>query len=296
MIYFRHDIRIFGGILMEKDKWKRSARLVDLTNQLLSHPYMLIPLTTFAKRYQSAKSSISEDLTIIDEVFRNEGSGELETVAGAAGGVRYIPKLDLARTQEILANLCVELAKPERILPGGFLYMSDLLGNPMLLSEVGRIWATLFAGVKIDAIMTVETKGIPLAYAVANYLRVPVVIARYDYRVTEGSVVTVNTVSGTSGKLKPLSLSKRSLPQGSRVLIIDDFMKAGGTVRGLQDLCREFDATVVGVGVLADAHVPGRLVEDFVSLLSVSEIHERERTIKVEIGNLFEEKGGEFDA
>lgn len=292
MVYFRHDIRIFGGILMEKEKWKRSARLVDLTNQLLSQPYKLIPLTTFAKRYQSAKSSISEDLTIIDEVFRNEGSGELETVAGAAGGVRYIPKLDLTRTEEILADLCVQLEKPERILPGGFLYMSDLLGNPTLLSEVGRIWATLFAGVKIDAILTVEIKGIPLAYAVANYLRVPVVIARYDYRVTEGSVVTVNTVSGSSGKLKPLSLSKRSLPQGSRVLvlIIDDFMKAGGTVRGLQDLCFEFDATVVGVGVLAEAHVPGRLVDDFVSLISVSEIHERDRTLRVGIGNVFQDR------
>ncbi|SFX40120.1 purine operon repressor, PurR [Thermoactinomyces sp. DSM 45891] len=275
---------------MEKEKWKRSARLVDLTNQLLAQPYRLIPLTMFAKRYQSAKSSISEDLTIIDEVFRSEGSGELETVAGAAGGVRYIPKLDLARTEEILVKLCEELEKPERILPGGFLYMSDLLGDPTLLSRVGRIWATLFAGVKIDAILTVEIKGIPLAYAVANYLRVPVVIARYDYRVTEGSVVTVNTVSGSSGKLKPLSLSKRSLPQGSRVLIIDDFMKAGGTVRGLQDLCLEFEATVVGVGVLAEAHVPGRFVDDFVSLISVSEIHERDRTLRVGIGNVFKDK------
>lgn len=276
-------------------KWKRSARLVDMTSQLLAQPYALIPLTTFAKRYQSAKSSISEDLAIIDEVFRNEGSGELETVAGAAGGVRYIPKLDKSRTQEILSDLCLELANPERILPGGFLYMSDLLGDPGLLHEIGRIWATIFAREKIDAIMTVETKGIPLAYAVANYLRVPVVIARYDYRVTEGSVVTVNTVSGSRGKLKPLSLSKRSLPQGSRVLIIDDFMKAGGTVNGLKDLCREFDATVIGVGVLADAPVAGRLVEDFVSLLTVSDIHERERKIRVEFGNLFSKGGYQFE-
>ena len=34
--------------------------------------------------------------------------------------------------------------------------------------------------------MTVATKGIPLAYAVANYLDVPVVIARKDNKVTEG--------------------------------------------------------------------------------------------------------------
>ena len=37
--------------------------------------------------------------------------------------------------------------------------------------------------------MTVATKGIPLAYAVANYLDVPVVIARKDNKVTEPLLV-----------------------------------------------------------------------------------------------------------
>lgn len=266
-------------------KWKRSARMVDMTQQLLDHPYSLIPLTTFAKRYQAAKSSISEDLAIIHEVLTNDGSGKIETVAGAAGGVRYIPFYEKERVEHVVDQICEELSDPARILPGGFLYMSDLLGKPQLLRQIGKVWATIFHKQPIDAIVTVETKGIPLAHAAANFLQVPVVIVRYDTRVTEGSVVTVNTVSGSSRRMKQLSLAKRSLPEGSRVLIIDDFMRAGGTIRGMQELLKEFDAEVIGVGVMADAKSEVRLVNDYVSLVSVLEINEEEKKIVVDRGN-----------
>lgn len=72
-------------------KLKRSQRLVDMTQFLLERPHDLLPLSIFADRYGAAKSSISEDLAIIKEVFEGEGIGELQTLAGAAGGVRYIP-------------------------------------------------------------------------------------------------------------------------------------------------------------------------------------------------------------
>ena len=72
-------------------KLKRSERLVDMTQYLLSKPHTLIPLTTFAERYGAAKSSISEDLAIIKDVFESEGLGASDP--GRRGGVRYIPKL-----------------------------------------------------------------------------------------------------------------------------------------------------------------------------------------------------------
>ncbi len=277
----------FWGIAMEK--WKRSARLVDMTQQLLNEPYRLIPLTSFAKRYHAAKSSISEDLTIIQDVLHAEESGQLETMAGASGGVRYMPHIGPRETKQILANLCERLTNAERILPGGFLFMSDLLGDPILLHHLGRIWARIFGRSKIDAIVTVETKGIPLAYAAAFHLRKPVVIVRYDTTVTEGSVVTVNTVSGSSGRMKQLSLARRSLEKGSRVLVVDDYMKAGGTARGIIELLREFEAEVVGVGVMVDSVVPEKLVDQYVSLTTVTEVDEKEKRINVDFGNLFDQ-------
>ncbi|MDR6227113.1 pur operon repressor [Desmospora profundinema] len=268
-------------------KWKRSARLVDMTQQLMSHPHRLIPLSTFAERYQAAKSSISEDLAIVHDVFREEGEGMLETVSGAAGGIRFIPRISDERARKLSERLCGELQNPARILPGGYLYLSDLLGDTALVRDIGCIFATVFHDRRVDAVVTVETKGIPLAYATAGQLGVPVAIVRRDSRITEGSVVTINTVSGSSKRLGSLSLSRRSLQEGARTLIIDDFMKAGGTVRGMFDLLEEFRAEVVGVGVMAESRAEERLVDDYISLATVDEVDVRERRIRVKMGTLF---------
>ena len=74
-------------------KFRRSERLVDMTNYLLEHPGALVSLTLFSERYESAKSSISEDLAIIKETFEQRGIGTLTTVPGAAGGVKYIVRV-----------------------------------------------------------------------------------------------------------------------------------------------------------------------------------------------------------
>ncbi|GMA44807.1 hypothetical protein GCM10025853_22640 [Tetragenococcus halophilus subsp. halophilus DSM 20339] len=53
-------------------KVRRSERLIDMTHYLLEHPHELIPLTFFSKRYESAKSSISEDLAIAKKYSKKE--------------------------------------------------------------------------------------------------------------------------------------------------------------------------------------------------------------------------------
>ncbi|CAG7652052.1 Pur operon repressor [Paenibacillus solanacearum] len=269
-------------------KLKRSARLVEMTQYLLFRPHTLIPLTTFADRYHSAKSSISEDLAIIKEVFEEEGLGELTTLAGAAGGVKFIPKVSKANSLRIVEQLCRQLEQPERALPGGYLYMSDIMGQPMILNEVGKMFASVFAASDIDVVMTVETKGIPLAYATATYLNLPVVIVRRDNKVTEGSAVSINYVSGSNKRIQTMSLSRRALKEESRVLIIDDFMRVGGTIHGMMDLLQEFKATVKGVGVFVESgEVEEHLIDDYVSLAKLSTVDPKTKQITVEPGNYF---------
>ncbi|CAN2247307.1 pur operon repressor [Bacillus vallismortis] len=267
-------------------KFRRSGRLVDLTNYLLTHPHELIPLTFFSERYESAKSSISEDLTIIKQTFEQQGIGTLLTVPGAAGGVKYIPKMKQAEAEEFVQTLGQSLANPERILPGGYVYLTDILGKPSVLSKVGKLFASVFADREIDVVMTVATKGIPLAYAAASYLNVPVVIVRKDNKVTEGSTVSINYVSGSSNRIQTMSLAKRSMKTGSNVLIIDDFMKAGGTINGMISLLDEFNANVAGIGVLVEAEgVNERLVDEYMSLLTLSTINMKEKSIEIQNGN-----------
>ncbi|RVU64328.1 pur operon repressor [Bacillus thuringiensis] len=267
-------------------KIRRSTRLVDMTYYLLQNPRQLVSLTFFAERYQSAKSSISEDLVIIKQTFEQQGVGTLQTIPGAAGGVKYIPYISEEEADLIIGELCSLFENPDRILPGGYLYMTDLLSNPRHINGAGRLFASVFARQPIDAVMTVATKGIPLAYAVANYLDVPVVIARKDNKVTEGPTVSINYVSGSSKRIQIMTLAKRSLPEGSNVLIIDDFMKAGGTIQGMMSMLEEFKANVVGIGVLVEStDIEERLINNFVSLIRLSEVDVKEKAIQVEKGN-----------
>jgi purine operon repressor len=284
-------------------KIKRSGRLVDMTYYLLQHPHDLVPLTYFAERYESAKSSISEDLGIIKQTFEESGVGTLLTVAGAAGGVKYIPEISKEDATTFTEELCQLFAKPERLLPGGYLYLTDILGNPKLVQRIGLMFASLFAKKKIDVVMTVATKGIPLAYAVANYLHVPVVIVRRDSKVTEGSTVSINYVSGSSKRIQTMLLARRSLDVGSNVLIIDDFMKAGGTVNGMVSLLEEFDAKVAGIGVLVESEdIEERLVDEYYSLVQLADVNIKDKAINVVPGNFIKSydqvlkfSGGEED-
>ncbi|MBB6455241.1 purine operon repressor [Salirhabdus euzebyi] len=269
---------------------KRSERIVAITNYFLEHPFELISLPYFSETYVAAKSSISEDLDIIDHMFQQEGIGKLQTVAGAAGGVQYLPFYSKENSDVFINQLCEKLNDPERILPGGYLYMSDLLGDPETIRNIGKIFATAFADKGIEYIVTVATKGIPLAYATANILNVPVVIVRRDPKVTEGSTVSINYVSGSSKKIQTMVLAKRSLPEGSTVCIIDDFMKAGGTINGMKSLLKEFQAHVAGIGVLAEAEDEDeeRMIDEYVSLIKIHEVNLSERKIDAKKGNYFQ--------
>ena len=256
---------------------------------MINHPYELTSLNTFAEKYESAKSSISEDIVIIKRAFEEIEIGTIETITGAGGGVIFSPFISDTETKTIVQGLCDQLSESNRILPGGYIYLSDLLSTPSILNNIGRIIAKSFKGQQIDAVMTVATKGVPLANAVANVLNVPFVIVRRDLKITEGSTVSVNYVSGSSGdRIEKMFLSKRSLKAGSRVLIVDDFLKGGGTITGMISLLSEFDSELAGVAVFADNAQANRDYLDYKSLLKVTNIDVKANTIDVEIGNIFD--------
>lgn len=273
-------------------KLKRSSRLVDMTVFLLRHPHQVISLSCFSERYESAKSSISEDLAIIKDNFESAGIGYLHTLAGAAGGAMYIPGMDRTEAVRLIDDLSEQLTASDRLLPGGYLYMTDLLGSPEYVNAIGRLIASAYIHEKIDAVMTMETKGIPLAYAVATQRNVSVVIARRSSRVTEGSTVSINYLSGSSNRIQTMVLPRRSLKENARVLIVDDFMKAGGTMKGMMNLSREFGAIVVGKAVFVEKKDRrAKLVDHYISLLKLS-IPDQGKAPCIEAGNVLEHLTG----
>ena len=114
-------------------KLRRSDRMVVISNYLINNPYKLTSLNTFAEKYESAKSSISEDIVIIKRAFEEIEIGHIQTVTGAGGGVIFTPSISSQDAKEMVEDLRAKLSESDRILPGGYIYLSDLLSTPAIL-------------------------------------------------------------------------------------------------------------------------------------------------------------------
>lgn len=163
--------------------------------------------------------------------------------------------------------------------------MSDIMSNPAKTAKIGEIFASQFINKNADYVVTIETKGIAPALMTARALNLPLVIARRDNRVTEGPTISINYVSGSSKRIQTMSISKRSIKEGAKVLIIDDFMKAGGTIKGLHHLMSEFKAEVVGTGVVMCTSEPEqKLIDNYYTLLVLKSVDDNKKEIDIEIG------------
>lgn len=234
---------------------RRGERMVVLAQRLMNAPYRLFSLSAFTELLNVAKSTVSEDLTFLRGVCERFGLGRVETVAGAAGGVRYVPLRTPEQISGLIEEICGRLREPGRAQPGGFLHTTDLISVPSMAEAIGEVFATLFADGRPDVVLTMEVKGIPLALMTARAFSVPLVTIRRG-PVTEGPSVSVNYVSGSSGLVQSMTVPLRAIPEGARVLFIDDFLRGGGTARGVHDLMRECRAEVVGIGVLVESEQP----------------------------------------
>ncbi|MGB9976653.1 pur operon repressor [Thermovenabulum sp.] len=264
---------------------RRSQRLVLITKHLTENPNKIIPLKFFAERYNAAKSSISEDLNIIKTSLSSSMEGVLETLPGAAGGVRYRVKNSKDKIQSLLEELCELISDKSRLIPGDYIYLTDIIFSPEYSYRIGEVIAEKFLEKEPTCVLTVETKGIPLALMTARALNVPLVVARRDIKVTEGPSVNISYVSGSSGRIQNMALPKRALSEKARVLIVDDFMKGGGTARGMTELVREFNAETAGIAVFISTEEPKeKLVKNYTSLLVLEKVETLGGIIRIRPG------------
>ena len=252
------------------DRIRRNERMTAMMKLLSGTPNRIFTLNSFCELFGTAKSTMSEDVDLLQQVSKAFDLGEVETVTGAAGGVRYRPTVSREKARVTIGDLCEKLSGTERVLPGGFLYYSDILSTPEIVNKMGEIIATEYYGEEPDFVLTMETKGIPVAFATANALGVPLVIARHSSRVYEGSAVNINYVSG-SGSIETMSLSRRAVKENQRALIVDDFLKGGGTAKGMVELMREFNVTVAGMAfVMATVQPEKKRITGEKSLMTLS--------------------------
>lgn len=253
------------------EKIKRTQRIAALTRILVENPNTLFTLNDFCGTFHTAKSTMSEDIAIVENALRAHQLGVIETLPGAAGGVRYKPRLSGDEAFQFVSEVSSELCDPSRQLMGGYLYWSDILSAPSIVRKMGAIVAAAFQDAGADFVLTMETKGIPFALMTADALGVPLVIARRSSKVYEGSAVNINYVSGR-GSIETMALSRRAVKEGQKALIVDDFIRAGGTARGMVSLMEEFSVSVVGMAfMLAQENIKERQVSGDKALMLFSD-------------------------
>ena len=113
-----------------------------------------------------------------------------------------------------------------------------------------------------DYLIAPEAKAIPLLYEMARQSGAEkYFLARKKAKAYMQGVLTVNVKSITTESVQTLVLDAEDAKQlkGKRVVILDDVISTGESLRAMEELCRQVGANVVGkMAVLAEGDAINR--------------------------------------
>jgi adenine phosphoribosyltransferase len=128
-----------------------------------------------------------------------------------------------------------------------------LWGDVELTNACGRELASRLRPLRIDALVSLTAKSVPLVHMIATYLSeprhgqfVPYVACRRAVKPYMSRPVSVDARSITETQIRPLVLNGPDAKriEGKHVALIDDVVSTGGAMRGGQQLMQQIGATV----------------------------------------------------
>ncbi len=130
--------------------------------------------------------------------------------------------------------------------------------DPALMLAVGGALAARFAHLGANKIVTAEISGIAPALTTALALGLPVVYARKSKPVTmHPNAMLAHAPSHTKGVMTELMISPEFLGPRDHVLVIDDFLARGETIRALVELVKKSGATLIAIGAVIEKRFEG---------------------------------------
>lgn len=142
------------------------------------------------------------------------------------------------------------------VLEGQVLKVDSFLNHqmdPLLMKEIGKAFTQLFADNGVTTILTIESSGIAPGIMTALEFGVPLIFARKQKSLTLTEDIFVETVySYTKKQSNDITVSKKFIKPGDRVLIIDDFLANGEAASGLARIVKQAGAEVVGIGIVIE--------------------------------------------
>lgn len=153
------------------------------------------------------------------------------------------------------------ILKDGQVLPGDILRVGSFLNQQVdvkFINEIADEMIGLYKGQKITKILTIEASGIAIAFAVASKLGVPMVYARKSKAINlSPNVYRTNVYSYTQKFTHTIVVNKEFMSSDDSILIVDDFLAYGNALRGMIDLARQADATIVGAAIAIEKGYQG---------------------------------------
>jgi adenine/guanine phosphoribosyltransferase-like PRPP-binding protein len=132
-----------------------------------------------------------------------------------------------------------------------FFDLQPIYREPGLLSEIAYQMARPFFG-RVDLVLAHDTQGMLIGERVASHLHLPLALAHQG--AIPGAVQFVADADGNR-----FLVPEGAIPPGSRVLLVDDVLATGRTLRLLYSLVSQARARTTGVAtILEDSAQGGR--------------------------------------
>ena len=143
-----------------------------------------------------------------------------------------------------------KILKEGKVLPGDILKVGSFLNHQIdvdFIMEMGKEIARLFVDEKVTKILTIETSGIPIAFAAGAAMHIPVVFAKkHKTSNVSGDVYKTVVHSYTHGTDYTVVVESDYLSNNDNVLIVYDFLANGKALKGLLDIVAQAGASSAG--------------------------------------------------
>lgn len=149
-----------------------------------------------------------------------------------------------------ITNIREELKRRISFDEEGYFDNTPLVSEITWLKIMSNYAMEKFAGMRITRVLTAAVDGIPVSTLVSNLLEVDLVVAKDTKEVGINDFLEQTYILKGSAIRKSLYVPRALIRKKDSVLIIDDVVRSGETVKALVDLVKEQKADVAGIYIL----------------------------------------------
>jgi len=149
-----------------------------------------------------------------------------------------------------ITNIKEELKKRINFDDDGYFDNTPLVSEITWLKIMSNYALEKFAGRRVTKVLTAAVDGIPVSTLVANLLGVNLVIAKNSKEVGINDFLETSYIPRGSAMRHTLYVPRNMIRKRDSVLIIDDVVRTGETVKALVDMVAKQRADIAGIYVL----------------------------------------------